>query len=838
MAKKQTKTPEKLNLEESYSAWLKKHGYKKNKEKEAEFKIIFNVREKYEQARVNRINSCYWFRYTDESGGLGDSGGNWEERWSMQEKAWNKWYKPIDGDDFRSNVKSPMTTGRVESTLQKLNKLNYRWDAKPSSKKDRGKEKVASVLLDLWFSRTNTKRTMTTWFKDALVHGSAFARLTYQQEVRSLKFPMTAKDIADVKDKKKRAELKEKLEKGEAVWKDAEDTTVYDDLNIEPKPITSVYVDPQARTMHGTYYPARYVVERRIMTIEDFKDEFAHDPNASNVDKVKPTTWYDDAEYKFFKQPSDIQDVDAVEIFEYENVVDDEYVVIANDQLIKHSPLPYNHKQLSYHKIDCIEFFHQFYHIGIPDFLMNTQGTQEILMNLMVDYIYRGLNRKWFVAASAMGELTEAHMRADSQYIPVDDSDNQPITSKLVEMPQGQVGADSFRLFDILERDATLSTQIDPMQMSLVPGNVQATLGVINKEQMETMIAALIDNFANTGLLSLGRQIWALMQQKYTVPIVKTMMDDDGNSKLEQEYRTIRLDGIEIITEEDVIDIKETEDYDYSFFETKGEYINTEKEMDIRIAPDSLEVISRGLEMQKSREAYAQLMPNAVDPNNTELMRAMEQQGRIPLWDINKLASWYQEANIMPDIRIKSNYHEEAEEQEALEELKEILDGKYVAGVPGRSPLHVKIQSKALSNVIASITDLQKAMEEKLEKDMENVAIPSEEEMMMGAEPPQLPEPDPRSMDLMERLMKVQENLVKHIMTDTMPEDMFDEAAIGAAEMLTASMQPEPEMAPEGALPPGVPSSGEAPVPGGQIPMPQEPSGGAAAGLPMEPGIM
>ncbi len=701
--------------EKNYAAWKEKHGFTTKKGNRNEFDLVYKVRSKYDEAKVNRQNSCYWFAYSENQTNAGAAGGDWVEWWTRQDKAWSMWYQPQSTDGFKSNIKSPMTTGRVEATLHKWKRLNYRWDARPTSREDIGKEKIAKALLDYWFNQGAVREPITTWVKDTLIHGTAFVRVVWKKDVRKYSFPMPAKEIASEKDKETKDEYMKTLEDGKVVWGKAEDYTAFEDIVIEPKPITTIYVDPMARTLHGRNYPARYIVERRLIHIDNFKAEFENDPNAINVDKVKPTSAYStDQDYEFFQTPHDILDGDLVEILEYENQIDDEYLLVANDILVKHSPLPYNHKQITYHKLDCIEFIHQFYHVGIPDFLMNTQGNQEILMNLIVDYIYRSLNLKMAVDASSFGEFTEEHMRDDSQYIPLDTSDGRPLQSKFQQIPLAPIGFDAYKLYDIMERNATLSSQIDPTQQGLMPANVPATLGVINKEQVELLLGSLADNWANGGLLTVGRQVWALMQQKYAKPFIKKIVGEDGKEKEEERWKTIRLDGTKVIEDKNMISFEKSEDYD--FLEIKDKFINTTEEMDVMIAPDSLQVISKGLEMQKSREAYAQLMPNAADPDNSELMRGMEQQGRIPIWNIKRLAKWYAETNDIPeDILLKDEEYEEGCVDEAIEESRKMMAGESIQGIPGRPKAHWMVHVKLERDLTQKIDDLDMA----IRKDME-----------------------------------------------------------------------------------------------------------------------
>jgi len=782
-------TNKKEDQETSYGKWKSLHKFSTTKNNREQFEVVEQVLKEFQQAKTARENGCYWNNISDGTSKSSSSGGgDWAKWWSNQEKLWSMWFQPMDGDDFRSNVKSPMTTGRVESTLHKFKKINLQWDAKPDTEADVGKEKIANVLLDTWSYRSNAKAALATWVKDALIHGTAIARVSYQVKKQDYRFPKKAADILKELDKEKKTQMEEELAEGKVVWGETEEKYKYQDIVLEPIPLADFYVDPQARCLHGESYEARYVIRRRVISYDDFKLEFCKDPNAFNTDKVKSISLYTQTEdYKFFAPPKDVYDSDCVQILEYENQATDTYAVVANDILVKHSPLPYNHKELTFHKLDCIEFVHQFYHVGIPDFLANIQGTQEILLNLMLDYIFRSMNMKYMVDGSIFGEFTESHMRDDSQYIPVDTSDGQPLSSKVQQLGHQPIGFDAFRINDILSNLATMSSQISETQIGLATGgrDMPATLGMINKEQVELMLASLIDNFSGGGLLTAGRQIWALMQQMYTVEEVKKATDSP-DKKAEQSWRTVRLDGLELKTDNGALDIVAS-DKQYTFMQLKTEYLNTKKDLDIRISPDSLQVISRGLEMQKSREAYAQLMPNAVDPTDTAQMQAMKSRGITPLWDAVELAKYYQETNIMPsNLRIAKDTLVEIDVEQARDESEEMLSGKSVVGQAGRSKAHTKYQAQVLNKILEQIQDITMIVEDKMAN------TPAETDPMTGEGvlPTIEDVMDAGTKELLEKLEKAKQLFQKHIIQDVMPAEMFTDGILEAS----AAMQPVAQM--------------------------------------------
>jgi len=364
-----------------------------------EAKVIEMVRDSFKSARDSRQNGSYWGT---------SAGGDWEPRWDLQEKVNIGWSKPPSQDEFQSNVKSPMSSGRVEATMHKLRKLDLQFVVRPDDIKDdkeKRKARVVQELLNNLFQRRAYKSRMMEWFNDCLVHGSAFMHVYYLRKKRSVEMPkLDTKNMSD--------EEKDKVKNKEKVY-EKKDIYDYDDIVFEPVKIQEVYVDPSARNLHGTSYEAQWIIRRMLPSITQFKAMYRGDPDAKNVSKVRPASAYIGEETEFFEPPRDIKDNDYVELLHYYNKAEDSYVVVANDVVIKDMPLPYMHKQLPFVKINAYEVLHQFYGMGIPDRLMNIQGEEEILKNMIYDRLHITANPILKIKKSIYGEFSKAYQTAE-----------------------------------------------------------------------------------------------------------------------------------------------------------------------------------------------------------------------------------------------------------------------------------------------------------------------------------------------------------------------------------------------------------------------------------------
>lgn len=775
------KTPKKQ--EGSYDQWVKQYNKKTGKETEKEFEKVQKVRNRLEEGRTARQNNCYWGGVSGEGTGT-STGGDWTLKWDAQEKCYLPWYQKSSSDSFESNVKSPMTTARVNAFVNQYKKVNLGWDARPNNDDDRNKAKIASKVMDYWFQNTGAKEITIDIAQDAAIHGSAIFKVCYVHEKRKGKFAKS--DYGKMSD-----EEKEQVKDKKTIYEERE-FTVFRDALLELVPIKEYYADPNCVNIQGPVKAATWNVRRQIMSLDAFKLRYKDMQGAMNIDLVKPFSAYttNASEYQFFRPPQDVFNKEAVEVLEYENIADDEYLIVANDQLIIDKPLPYNHKQLSYHKVDFIKVPNQFYGMGIPDLLANNQGAQEIIMNMAYDYAYRSNHLRFFVDAENFGELSEELIRNESDIIPIDLTDNQPIGSKVQQMQIAPIGFDIFNLLDLTERHATLSTQIDPSQLSLQQRNTTATSTVLNKEQLESMIAGVIENFVNEGFTTAGRQVWKLKQQFETIPEIKKIVGEDGEEETVQKYKSIRLKDLSVnVLENNEVEFEENKG-DYGFFELKPDFLNTLDDLDIVIRPDSLEVTSKAVEQQRMKEEFAQLTQFAVNPDNP----AAVANHPLPLFNAKKLAQRYVDVENLPeDLLLSKEDSDEMGKKTAEEHVMRILNGENVPGEPGENEEHRKFEADTLLSINAQIADVQQMIEQDLQSKMQSTP---QFDQFTGAPLDVQPEPDIMLQNTLDKLQSAADRLAAHLSIDNMPASMIEEAALGGNAPQQPQQAPEPLQAP------------------------------------------
>jgi hypothetical protein len=433
-------------------------------------------------------------------------------------------------------------------------------------------------------------------------------------------------------------------------------------------------------------------------------------------------------------------------------------------------PLPYKHKQLPFVKIDAYEVLHQFYGMGIPDKLMNIQSEEEILKNLVYDRLHITANPIVKVKKTIYGEFSKAYQTAEpGLMIPVNNQDD------VMPLEYQTMNFDMFRGIDALNRDAVLATQIDPIQMGVNQKYVSATTSMLTKEQMDGYITSLIETWTEP-LNIAARQIISLMSQFYTMPRV----DAAGKAA---KGRQVRLLDIEVDPE--TLEVVEKRNK-YTYLEVKPDFFNIHGDWDVEVAPDSVEVQSRAIEMQKAQAALAQLAPFFVDPNNAQAALAN------PVGWVNgpKMLEWYMETNGVPKENMAVLGEDEDISVERAElQGRQMLSGEEVPGIPGEPEVHKKVHVEQLRLINKQKKELEKQFEQYPPELMQYMLVTPEGKRL-------------------EELDKIANRFAEHLMTDDQPKQLEGQAAVQEAQ------PPQPPQ-PEVPMPPGM-----SPAAGGQPPMP------------------
>jgi len=436
-------------------------------------------------------------------------------------------------------------------------------------------------------------------------------------------------------------------------------------------------------------------------------------------------------------------------------------------------PLPYVHKQLPFIMGKVFEIPHQFYHAGLPDRLLGIQTETEILKNMHYDKLHDTTNPMWTIKRNIYGEVSKAiKENASGLMIPVNDASD----FQAVQTPNTPF--DYFKAIDGLDRDATVATQIDPIQMGIAQKYVSATTSMMTKEQMDTFVYSLLDSLSEP-LTTAGYQIISLMKQFYTV---ETIQEKIGETITRN--RKIRLDGIEI--NPDTFEVTHKRTGEYSFIEMKDEYFDINGDWDVTITPESMEIQSRAVEMQKSQANLAQLAPFMVDPTNKQAMMSH------PTGWVNgpKTLNWYFETNSIPhELLTVDEEDEDVTIDRAELQGKRMLGGDDVPGIPGESDAHKQVHVKQLHAQNSKVADLEKQF-----GDLGPLAMSYANFLPLSRE--------------IDNTKAVAQIIALHLQTDDMPAAMTEQEAVKRSQPAQPEVPMPPGLTPAGGAQPPMPAGG------------------------------
>jgi hypothetical protein len=794
---------------DKYSGWREEHFGKGGREgTKAEFEMVCEVRERFEAMAAARRTSCYW---GDSDNDTSTAGGDWNTHWDNCDKVKLMW-GIMSGFNGQSNVKSPMTSGRINAFINKNKKLHFAYDAFPNNDKDRNSALVAGKTLNYAWKNTDSHNQYMLASEDRATYGSGFYREHYVVEKGEFRFPKIRNLSKDEE---------QKVKDGEVIYGEKEEVVITDSPQMTYVPIRELYWDPTARCVHGPAYAARDVIWRRVIPLDAAKDILKGIKGAKNIDKIKAGTAYvlDKSDEGFFTPPEDTMSGEYVEWLEYENPRKDQYRIVVNDIPVLDIPMPLNHKEITFHKLDYKKVPGQFYSRGIPDDLLNIQGAEEILANLTTDYIIRAIKTKWMIGSSIAGEVDDEALSDDSNIMVVDDSLGLDIRTKIQQITMQPINFDLFRLIDIYEKQATIASGIDPSQLSVLASGKTATATLQNKEQLESTIGGVIDNDVEGALKDSGRQRWANIRQMWKLPKIKRIIGEENEPNTKRE---IRLEGVEIKLNDQTneLDVKPSS-REYTHFDVSG-YLDTKDELEIRIRPDSVDIDSKSLREQRARENLAQLAQFMVDPRNTmQMMQHPYPYINGPKW----LSGHANELGIRNDELIQPDVHEDLAKKNAEDDVMRILRGEEVPGQPGVSEAHRKYEAQVAFGIQSRIQELQDSIDSQIQEQLA-MAQPTIDPLTGQEIESPAPQADPAAQAELDKINKIYMKLLRHLSTDNLPIGVMEDVAAkppgaggGQAQPspmgkpISVPMPGQPAMSPSGST--GMPSNMEPQIQGG-----------------------
>jgi len=722
----------------------------------------------HHEAMENRRVACFW------------NDGDWEDRWELQDKYALPTTEDSGGESYRSNVKSPEITGRVQSAMHKLSKMNVAFVVRPINTAAKLAARVDELVVNHYFAKQDYRTVLRDAFYTAIVHGTAPIGIEWLKRTRKVKQVLTNPEELD-------EEQKKKVKKGELPYVEVEQVDFNAPVLLN-YPLQSIYLDPAARNMQGPVHNCGHAFLAELITFEDFKANFEGKEGFKDVDLVTPITkdWVspqgEQAHPDRYLYPPISSDGEYVYLVKGWDYYKDEYKVKANEIYIKESPLLYSDKKIPLEMLKPYSLPNQLYGVGMVDLLIPSVYQLELIQNAFYDWLLYTINPILLVQRNDYGDFSRKYQVVNGDpgaMLPVTD-----VVGSVQPLKYPNLTMDIFQGISMLQKDAILASQHDPNQLGVLRKDATATANILNKEVAEAFVNYIVDNFTGT-LENVARMLISRIHEFMTKPQVSKLVNGETS---EGEPFEIAIPGkyVNVDWDERTVKVEDNPErvslikiskalYEYEDPET-GELIKvTPNDYEVSLSAETKQVISRALEQQRLMDSMKMIMPYAVNPNDPQAMMKTPLQ----LFNAIELADHF--VNVMglpPKLLLNQSENEKEDIKRAEQQNMEMYQGKRAVPKAGESATHIKIH-----------TDF----EQMLLNQLETQKIDIESSIRAGI---QLSPEQQQGFDTIRKTLPL---ISEHIQFDT--TNIVEEAAMvaKAGQVVTQGMgQPQPQQQPQG----------------------------------------
>jgi len=311
------------------------------------------------------------------------------------------------------------------------------------------------------------------------------------------------------------------------------------------------------------------LIWRKRMPLDEFRFEYA---KYKNVDRVKPAnelTW--DELRGFFDEDWTAElEAGIVEVLYCFEKSLDEMVIIANGIPLQDGPFPWAHKQYPFAKTVFEPFDYRFFWgNSLPNKMKSDQDVLNTLYNMALDKTYLSIFPP--ILDSTINEI-EDELMVPARRMPVEDVNSmRELTIKSVDQSHFNMIALSNQNLD----DASVPKSAQGQAES----NVTARATVLAEENARKLVG-LFNMMMEDLVWQKSKLRVANILQFYTVPEkVDEMFDEKGKKIMEERFREIRLEDIEL--EEGRLGMRVTrfvDDMDENEKKARGKAIAIEEE--------------------------------------------------------------------------------------------------------------------------------------------------------------------------------------------------------------------------------------------------------------------
>lgn len=519
-----------------------------------------------------------------------------EEQWDLGDKMFLQWTENREDGDWRSHVTLPDGFAAVQTHMQETIDRRSRPILKPVEVSDMALETFGNAILNHSMNTTGYDYQDYLAKQAAAIRGTSFVMEYYRVDKREVQ------DLTGV-DEDGALKYEKKI------------VTDFDDTYTEYIENEFIFIDPGTSDQNSL----RDMVYREIIGWDDFQRDYKLRPSFMNIEKV-PKAGLVDERTKYFERPKDIED-DEVEVLHYYNRAIDAYYVLANNVLIRMTPIPYKHKELPLAIHVHYNVPGQIWGLGIPRVIYSLTEERKSLRNLQLDRAH--LNGDKMFLVNDLVDLDEEDARSRPHgLIPVN-TNGMRLNEVIMPLEYGDTPMSYYRAEEMLLDDIRRAHGIDDRLQGNNMGGT-ATEAAILKEASQRRINMVNSLAEMNTVIRIGKLKWSNIQFFYPAGRVEKIIEENGKQRLKKTLRVIRVDGREFETVKDdatgktklkVNDI----DGESSFKLNKKMATFLEQQWDVTVDAEGKGVLSKPLKQAKTTEMFNMLALNpqlmaVIDP--------------------------------------------------------------------------------------------------------------------------------------------------------------------------------------------------------------------------------
>ncbi len=420
-------------------------------------------------------------------------------------KGWASTYTQIGAANWQSDIAQPNPFKKIQTALSILVDQNPSAVFTPGAKKYEATNELIKQLYHRNWEKTKSIQQLKLFIFNLAKYGWAAGR-TYP-----LKIVRKSKSIIEYDQEspdKTQYEEKEVIE--------------FNDIYRENLDPWNVWIDDMA--LPNNDRSMRDWCWRKVYPMDLFKEEFG---NWKNADFVKAGGIVTDKLSETDKNTKKFKETDLVEVYFYENVVKDMFVVLANEVPVIMSPLPISdsagHKKLSlWQTYWNLRHASCPYGIGIYEAMRNNNNLYDIVSNMSVDQLTLSIYKMFFYQGTTMlNETGDIRIQPGMGKQTLD-----PKNITFLEIPGPGQEAVNWR--EMIKKDLDDDSGITDALLGSIPAKGKQTAFQIAqaKESALKRLKTPLDNITD----ALDREAYitvSLMQLIYSVPEVYDISDPD-----------------------------------------------------------------------------------------------------------------------------------------------------------------------------------------------------------------------------------------------------------------------------------------------------------------------